>query len=393
MIVLKETTDTLEVVLDEAIATSQLACKVGWREYTGGTGANYEADRQLSATNSTTEVTIMAAPASGKRRVVDYLSVHNRDLIPHWVTVSFDASGTEYELQRRRLLPGSTLCFIEGAGWSVTSTMSPSVGKFSPFYKIVSVAEAIGYQHSTALSIGYPGQWAVGTPGLAGRATDGTAAADFGCIVIPSPGVGPLYLTDFRVSATVAHFFSVNDYLWVNSGIAVTTTTSQTINSVALPSRDAVGNTLGEGVYIGLLVTTATTNGAAISNSTISYTNQAGTAGRTATLTNQTGGQIPATAVAGTFITFALQAGDTGVRSIQSITLATSLGGGAVSLVMFRPLAMAPALLANVGSPALAQMDPGNLIFAGTCAFAHYIASATSATTIHGGVMIQERAA
>jgi len=75
------------------------------------------------------------------------------------------------------------------------------------------------------------------------------------------------------------------------------------------------------------------------------YTNSAGTGSRTATLAS-----IPATAAAGTFLPFALQSGDTGIRSIQSITLNTSLVSGAISLVAYRQIAILPEPIANVGA-------------------------------------------
>ena len=158
--------------------------------------------------------------------------------------------------------------------------------------------------------------WAWGTPGVNGRNTDGTNSADFGCIPIANPSTGGNYLTELQMASSVNHTHLFFDVLWVNTGIVVTTTTAQTINSVAWPARDLNGTTNGAGVQIGILVTTATTNGSAITNCTMSYTNQDGTAGHTATMAS-----FPATAVVGSVVWFQLHAGDTGVRSIQSITL------------------------------------------------------------------------
>jgi hypothetical protein len=79
-----------------------------------------------------------------------------------------------------------------------------------------------------------------------------------------------------------------------------------------------------------------TGNGAAITNTTISYTNSAGVAGRTGTIA---GAGFPSSSAIGTFQPFLLDAGDVGVRSIQSITLGTSYVSGSLSLVMYRVLA------------------------------------------------------
>jgi hypothetical protein len=68
----------------------------------------------------------------------------------------------------------------------------------------------------------------------------------------------------------------------------------------------------------------------------MSYTNSAGTGSRTGQIVS-----INATTTARTLYTFDLDSGDVGVRSIQSITLGTSLVSGAVSLIAFVPYGMA----------------------------------------------------
>jgi hypothetical protein len=134
------------------------------------------------------------------------------------------------------------------------------------------------------------------------------------------------------------------DLMWINTGLVVTTLTAQAITPVALPARDATGTTNGDDVQFGILVTTATTNAGAIANITISYTNQAGTAGKVGTMAS-----FPITAVAGTIIPFQLATGDTGIRSVQSITIGTSLVTGTISLIGYRIISMAPHLVANAG--------------------------------------------
>lgn len=132
------------------------------------------------------------------------------------------------------------------------------------------------------------------------------------------------------------------DRLWHNSGIVMTVSTSQTINSVTWPARDINDSTNGEGVLIGLELSTAT--GAGTPTMTIEYTNSVGTAGRTST------GIIAgvASSAAGSFYLFALQAGDTGVRSIQTFTFSATWTSGAAHLVAFKVLAAIPARGVNV---------------------------------------------
>lgn len=188
---------------------------------------------------------------------------------------------------------------------------------------------------------GNPLASALSASGLSGATIDGTTKV--GAIPFKDAGAGlTKMLAGYSgVSNQAGNAFLI-DRMWDNSGIVVTTTTAQTINSVAWPARDAAGSTNGEDVLIALEVGTATTNAAAITGITVSYTNSAGTAGRVATLSANSGGVgFPLNAKVGTFCIFALQAGDTGVRSIQSITLGTSLVTGAVSLVAFRVLGVA----------------------------------------------------
>ena len=123
------------------------------------------------------------------------------------------------------------------------------------------------------------------------------------------------------------------DRLWHNSGLNATLTTAQTVNSVTLPARDVAQTTNGDGVLIGLEVSTAATVG--VPTVTVSYTNQAGTSGRTATNI----AALTATSAQGSFYIIGLQAGDTGVRSIQTITFSTGWTSAVVHLVLFRVIA------------------------------------------------------
>lgn len=205
--------------------------------------------------------------------------------------------------------------------------------------------EAAGGFHSSLYLAGRPGAAAAPSPGLAGAALTSYA----GQIPFPAAAGGEnVYLARFEAAqAGNVGVVILADRLWHNSGIVVTTTTAQTVNSVAWPARDRDGSTNGAGVLVGIEVSAATTNGSAVTNTTMSYTNDAGVSGRTATIPS-----FPATAVAGTFVPFMLAAGDTGVRSIQSVTLGTSYATGTVHLVAYRRVAALGTPLANVASMA-----------------------------------------
>lgn len=224
------------------------------------------------------------------------------------------------------------------------TTMDGLIAAMQPFgedvVKAAFTGEAAGQYHSSFYLAGRPGAAVAPTPGLNG--THLTSYA--GQIPIPAAVGGTnihLARLEFSHAGNIGGV-TVMDRLWHNSSIAITTTGAQAITFGTPVSRDNNGAALGAGVMAALEVSTATTNGSAITNTTISYTNSAGTAGRTGTISS-----FPATAVAGTFVPFNLAAGDTGIRSIESITLGTSYVSGTIHLVTYREAASIGAPVAN----------------------------------------------
>lgn len=229
------------------------------------------------------------------------------------------------------------------------TTMDGLIAALQPYgedvFKSTFTGEAAGQYHSSFYIPGRPGAAVAPSPGLNGAALTSYA----GQIPVPAPvGGEEIHLARFEFSqAGNVGGVTLLDRLWHNSGIVSATTTAQAITPVAIPSRDNNGAALGAGIMAGLEVSTATTNGSAITNTTISYTNQDGTSGRTGTITS-----FPATAAIGTFVPFNLQAGDTGIRSVQSITLGTSYGTGVVHLVLYREMVSLGSPVANVTASA-----------------------------------------
>jgi hypothetical protein len=263
-------------------------------------------------------------------------------------------------------------------------------GRLIAFQKSTTVADAAGYMYCTAKDAGSPGAWAPGTPGLNGRVTDGTLAADNGCLPVSNPITGANYLTDFAAASTVACTTFLFDCLWVNSGIVITTTTLQAIASPVLPARDIDGTTNGRGCAIAILCTAAVGLAAVASNATVSYTNSDGVAGRTATLNATVGSQAPATPVIGTFIIFNLQAGDKGVRSIQGITLGTTWVSGTISLMIIRRLPMVGCIVLSAAAQRKID-EPGIRLHNGVCLLQAIVATTTVAMTIFGDISVQEK--
>lgn len=198
------------------------------------------------------------------------------------------------------------------------------------YYKALSGTLVAGRPFSPFYTAGIPGPAVAPTPGLAGAALTSYG----GQIPFTNPPSGFNYLARFVGSSSAqAGTLLLCDRLWHNSGITITSTAAQTVNSVTFPARDQNGATLGEGVILGVEVSGAT--GSGTPTITVSYTNSDGVAGRTATNIVATAASSPI----GTFYPLGLQAGDKGVRSIQSITLSATWTSGTIHLVAYRVLA------------------------------------------------------
>lgn len=182
---------------------------------------------------------------------------------------------------------------------------------------------------------GFPPAATAYTGGTAGQAITTLPAA---AIPLPNPPAGQnSYLARVnRLGNNNSNPVNLMliDRLWENSGLNRTINTPQLITTNSWAPRDLNQSVDGEGVYIALEVSTSVTGGTTAPAISMSYTNSAGAAGRTGTvLTSRLNPPQ------GQFFPFMLDAGDTGVRSIQSVTFSVSWGSaGVLHLVAFRPL-------------------------------------------------------
>ncbi|MBL0142649.1 MAG: hypothetical protein IPP91_11250 [Betaproteobacteria bacterium] len=352
-----------------------------------------------SITTATT-TTVVPSPGASTQRNLKHLNItNNHASVSCAVTVEHTDGTNPVELMSFILLPGENMIFNAEGRWAHRDTQGAEyppagLGAYTGFpvgfMKSGTASDAVGYWYCTAKDAGFPGAWAVGTPGVNGRVTDGTAAADAGCIPIKNPSVGANFLTEMQMAAAVNHSHLLFDVLWVNSGLVITTTGAQAITSPTLPARDVNGTTNGEGCMIAILCTAAVGLAAVASNATVNYTNSDGTAGRTATLSAIVGSQAPATPVIGTLIWFNLAAGDKGVRSIQGITLGTSWVSGSISLMITRDIATIGTTIPNVSAQKVIG-SPGIRLYNGTCMLHCALTSATTATFFSGELTIAEK--
>jgi hypothetical protein len=224
---------------------------------------------------------------------------------------------------------------------TVDAAIAGAVAPFEWQKAGISMRQA-GTLHSLAYTAGNPGAMVPPTSGINGAAVDDSRAG-----LIPFTNSASSYCFRLSCAASQPGTLFLIDRLWDNSSITVTTTTQQAITSPTWPARDRFGSTNGDGVLLGLEVSTQTSN--ANTGATVQYTNSAGTATRTATWSSTaTTYSLPSSATAGTFVPFLLNAGDVGVRSVQGLTLNASLGAGVVHLVAYRVITRLSCLVSQV---------------------------------------------
>lgn len=150
-----------------------------------------------------------------------------------------------------------------------------------------------------------------------------------------------LYLYGSMCNNNANYLIRLEDLLWGRGSLSLTTAATTTITGSTVTRFSTVGGQL-------YLYCTSAPSGTLTVNpvATVSYTNQDGTSGRTARfydLVAANSERIYASLnVAGRRLKATLQAGDTGVRSVESFTVVTaSTGwtGGAWAVVIAKPLA------------------------------------------------------
>lgn len=154
--------------------------------------------------------------------------------------------------------------------------------------------------------------------------------------LIPSYSPSNVYATEFRVfNSGTENSYWVIDRLCHMGGLSGTVTTAQTVNTAALTRHTSgLGVYAGAEIYVGIGSTTTTI--------TMTYTNSDGVGSRVSPGMSFGGAGFGAgTGAQHRFIIFPLQAGDKGVQSVQSVTLAATTGAiGNFGITLFKPLSV-----------------------------------------------------
>jgi hypothetical protein len=371
VVTLDATTESLEVTTSAAVSTDYA---VSYVDNASGTVTPGSSHGNISTATTTA---VLAAPGASTQRAVTAVSVCNVGTTStQTVTVKHDTSATERVIYRAAIGPSECLTADNTGAWSVANAAgvpkgpatSEVGGRVYVWNKSATAIDTIGYHYAFFKDTGFPGAMVLGTPGLNGATLDcSTVAGGAGVIGAPIvPSTGNLYLASVTLANAVVGTYQLVDVLWYNTALVVTTTTAQTTTSPTLPARDDNGSTNGEGVQFALLTTTANTNAAAIANGAISYTDSDGNAGAAGAQFAAVGFQTTISPVIGTWTPFYLAAGDRGIRALASVTLGTSYVAGALSAVLYRPLATVGVSVANnstvVVPPSNVRVWPGSCL-------------------------------
>lgn len=251
-----------------------------------------------------------------------------------------------------------------------------TASQIAPFYKTSATTKGAGYYHSLWRIAGAPAAANLPTSG-SGSAV--TSATDGAMPLVNAGGSNQLYVGRFSLSSGTVGTFMLYDRLVQTSGLVGNTTGSQTVNSTALTRY-----TTGTGVQIWL--EWYTTTGTNTPTATVSYTNQAGVSGRTAT----SPAWVASMAV-GQMLPVPLASGDTGVRSVQSVTLSASTSAaGDFGIVLLKPLFDVPIVTANAGDYMDAFACGLPAVENNACLALMMLASATAMNPIAGQLNIVE---
>lgn len=118
MISLNTTSKSLEVVLGGS-SVSPLPVVVSTRIIQASDATTEDT---ITDTNGTTPVTIVAAPGSGEKKLVEFISVYNPNSANATVTIRVDVSATKYIILVCTLAQGERLEYAEGRGWATYTT-------------------------------------------------------------------------------------------------------------------------------------------------------------------------------------------------------------------------------------------------------------------------------
>jgi hypothetical protein len=162
MLILDNVNRKIEIVLAGAITTNQLPFTAS---YVDITPTSFLPATNDGASNSTTAVDMVVAPAASTQRQLKFVNIYNADTVAATVTVRLNDNGTTRILVKTALNPGYTLQFVDSVGWAIipsgssgiagtTTNDNAAAGNVGEYIEsIVSFASAVSLVTNTAKTV------------------------------------------------------------------------------------------------------------------------------------------------------------------------------------------------------------------------------------------------
>ena len=254
-------------------------------------------------------------------------------------------------------------------------------GQWVPFLRIAAGTAVTLTPHTLWTATGLPGAGGNTTSGPANGRVLTSATAGALPLIDPAPGEN-LYLTGVRsyTSGPSASSLLLVDRI-SDCQIAHNEASGNFTGLTATSRLEAAGNGFDDGCMIWLEVTSGFS--AASNTFNFTYTNSDGTGSRVTPNFNTLASQSAGNSVIGATGMFVpLQAGDRGVRSIESFTLVAGTGTGNFNVCLVRPLVWVPTLLIGyIERDTAIQVVRPRRIYASSClTFIHALGSANLPT-------------
>jgi hypothetical protein len=361
VILLNTTSDILRIITSTASTTQY---SIRWSDVTSSAATLGESNGSIASATTTTAV---AAPASSTSRIVSNFTIYNTSAnATQTVVIAFYDGTNERYLYKCSLRPGDTATYDAERGWncSIRDMMEPRNLSYTDA-KITRMKTGSCSVNAFGITAGVqpdpasfapdplPDIWLdlhTGFSSPNGRTLDNTITT------APLNTHSRSWLSGMFMNYTTRSDTVAQGSVWglvdllVQHYIADDAASSPvSCTAVTLPSRDLSFS--GDGVGVLAFYGTHQNNTGpdgdqALSayvdpvGSTITYTNSAGTGSRTGTLLG-----FGSSAQANAYYLYTLQAGDRGIRSIQSATWSTTgLTETNTQILLFKPVSYANAL-------------------------------------------------
>lgn len=211
-----------------------------------------------------------------------------------------------------------------------------SVGRHTVFNSPSFTTTSGGWTNSQRAAVTSFGQMAIPAAAASGGTLHSTAEEGFPTLPAPT---GVRYLAKVEMVAGAASALHIYDRVWSCSGLSGTVATAQAITGFPSLTRP---DTNGTGLELWVECYAAT--GASPANITVQYTNSSNESGRNTVSTAH-----PTSMAANRLYPIQWQSGDTGVRSIQSVTLSATTGtAGNFGVTLLKRIAVVPIPVSNI---------------------------------------------